>query len=843
MAKVLLDIQIDSQGNVSGVRLMEGSLDKMTGAGRAAEAQLLQVRAAADRVSTGMIVAGGAILAMAGMALKASSDFNKSMAEVSTLVDTAVVDMGVLKDGINDLATSTGADAGRLTTALYQAISAGMSAADAMKFLDTAARMAIGGVTDEATAVDGLTTVLNAWGLEAERTGDVSDSMFVAMKMGKLTIGELADSYKYIGSTASKSGMDIDELNAALAAITTQGMPVTMAARSLNQALLSMMTPTKEQAKLAKELGIELSEQALKTKGLKGVIDELAAATGGSVEKMALLMGSSEAARAALALTGTGAEKFGEIMDAMADKAGASGEAYEKMAATDAQALAVMQQEVKLLQREMGDGLVPVMRNTLDILKPMVEWMGEFAKTDAGHTAAKAAVYFGAFALALGGTYKAGQQAIAMWGSLRAIVDYFRVRLAASTVAVSAETAALGANSVAQGANAAAAGAAVSGRAAWSMSPELLALEAETAALAANTGAQGANAAAAGAAAAGRTAAAGAAGAEATAMRTQLMPATMAAVGAIGLWVVAILMAIDATKKMTAKGENIKESVGRYAEYAAATGQTAEFEAVEPTGKDIDAAAIMPGGVTAKDMAQARWAKEESARITKENDEKARAAWKRTIFDPEVAKEKEKMERSESSATSEAMRQMHPEMAAFMGGGTGGGAGAEAETPEAAARARIANEKQRALEEDAYRKIMGQPSIAEEAAARQQPAAARTGQPANQNEWGQSELDAVVKQMQASAGGTAARQPAAPGEGQNAAQYWTQQLAGGGVGGPAVSRAMATQQAAATVQPQVININLKSILELDGKVVAENTHLQRMVDGRVTDEIMRAAKA
>ena len=384
------------------VSIVLNAIDRASGPLGKASAGIKQHAAAFQAIGAAATGAGLAITAAFGKATSDYMRFGKAIAEVSTLVDTSVVNMKELEGGVRKLAVETGESAEILTAALYQTISAGVDAGDAIQFLGVASHMAVGGVTDTATAVDGLTTIINAWGKTSADATEISDSMFVAMKMGKLTIGELSGGYKYIAGTAAKAGMSIDETNAAIAAITTQGFPAQQAARSLNMALLGIIKPGVGAAKMAAELGIELNAAALESKGLSGILADMERATGGSVEKMAKLAGSSQSLRAMLALSGKGGEKYNEILAEMANKTGASAEAYEKMASGAGRAWARMKASLAELGLSVGEALVPVVMKLTEVLKPVIDAFAWFAKTPLGPPIILFTAAIGGLLLALG---------------------------------------------------------------------------------------------------------------------------------------------------------------------------------------------------------------------------------------------------------------------------------------------------------------------------------------------------------------------------------------------------------------------------------------------------------
>lgn len=153
--------------------------------GKISEALGGEVTAAGDTagqsLGKSLIGAVGKILAAAGIgkmlqaAFTEGSAFETAVAKVGTIADTTKVPIGELKEQITDLSGTMGIAAGDLAEATYQAISAGQDTGDAVAFAGQAAKLAAAGFTNSSSAVDILTTALNAYGLEADQAGHVSD--------------------------------------------------------------------------------------------------------------------------------------------------------------------------------------------------------------------------------------------------------------------------------------------------------------------------------------------------------------------------------------------------------------------------------------------------------------------------------------------------------------------------------------------------------------------------------------------------------------------------------------------------------------------------------------------
>lgn len=116
---------------------------------------------------------------------KMAMDFESSMAKVSTLVDTNSVDMSKLQSDVEATSKKYGISASDVAEATYQAISAGQDAGDAVGFVDQSLGLAKAGFTDASTAVDTMTTVLNAYGMSADQAQRVSDTLITTQNLGK----------------------------------------------------------------------------------------------------------------------------------------------------------------------------------------------------------------------------------------------------------------------------------------------------------------------------------------------------------------------------------------------------------------------------------------------------------------------------------------------------------------------------------------------------------------------------------------------------------------------------------------------------------------------------------
>ena len=314
-----------------------------------------------------VVAAAFSAKALSGLA-KQANEFSAAMGEVNTLLSDNT-DMPRLTQEAKNLAAQFGGSPTQQAQSFYQAISAGASSAEEATSLLTAAnKLAIGGVTDVTTAVDGLTSITNAYGIEMGNASSVSDAFFVAMKAGKTTVGELSGSIGKVAATASTAGLSFQETLGAISALTTQGIATTEAVTGLKATLTNILKPSKEASDAAEQLGIDFSLAGLQSKGLAGFLDELVTATGGSEEKMLKLFGSTEALNTIFALTGGAAETFDSILNDMANSAGETDKAFSKISGTMSQKLDVLKGKFAVTGIELGNFIVTASEPFVDAL-------------------------------------------------------------------------------------------------------------------------------------------------------------------------------------------------------------------------------------------------------------------------------------------------------------------------------------------------------------------------------------------------------------------------------------------------------------------------------------------
>lgn len=314
----------------------------------------------AAKTFAGVAVAG----AVAGAKFTAdAAKLNTKIREVVTLFGetgkAADRSIGRIQTQVRGLSNQFGLAQEELTGGLYSAISAGVPKSNALEFMRVASKAAIGGVTDVATTVDGLSSTINAFELDASDAKAVADSMFTAVKGGKTTFEELSNSLFNVAPAAAAAGVSFQEINAGIAALTAGGTPTKVASTQIRAALTGLQKPSADLDKIFQSLGYENAQLAVESKGLGFALRAVKDASKGNNGELQKLLGSTEAVSAANVIAGTGAKKFNDELRAQKDAAGAAGKAFKTVNAGAERSYDRLKTKLRNVGLQIGQTILP----------------------------------------------------------------------------------------------------------------------------------------------------------------------------------------------------------------------------------------------------------------------------------------------------------------------------------------------------------------------------------------------------------------------------------------------------------------------------------------------------
>jgi TP901 family phage tail tape measure protein len=339
-------------------------------AGRSAEKTGGKFAKFGKLAASGMAVAGVAVAAFVAKGVKDAIELDTKLREINTLFGLtgkeAEASFSNIQQVVKGVSKEVGIAQKTIAEGLYNAISAGVPRDNVFEFMKVASKAAIAGVTDTNTAVNGLTTVINAFGLSSRDAGKVADSLFTAVKGGKTTFREMSDALFNVAPAAAASKVSFQEVNAAIATLTASGTPTSVATTQIRAALTGLQKPSKDLDKIFRDLGFTNAQTAIESKGLGFALDAVKKASGGNNGALQKLLGSTEAVAAANVLAGTGAAKFKAELDAQKGSAGATDKAFAEMEKSVSRQIERLKVNMQNLGIEIGQKVLPFINAALD---------------------------------------------------------------------------------------------------------------------------------------------------------------------------------------------------------------------------------------------------------------------------------------------------------------------------------------------------------------------------------------------------------------------------------------------------------------------------------------------
>lgn len=351
-------------------------------------------------------VAFAGLTATIGLNVREFAKFDNQLRSVRTLLDETSFGSKGVEKGFADMRKEALALQGQVPSsieavnkALFDSVSAGVDAAEAVKFVGTASKLAVAGVTDVSIATNGLTSALNAYSIAANKADSVAAKFFTAQKFGKTTIEELSSGFGLVGSSASALGVGFEELLASVSAVTLAGVKTNSAYTGMKAVLANISKPTKEAQKEAKRLGVEFNAQALRAKGLTGFLDSLTSANGFTKDSIIELFGSVEAQNILFALAGEQAGAYKDTLAALTDEISNQTtftKAFEIQNASLQNQMEILGKQFQVVAIQIGEKLAPIVGMITQKISSLLTMMGN----NPGLTTFVAAVLAGSTALA-----------------------------------------------------------------------------------------------------------------------------------------------------------------------------------------------------------------------------------------------------------------------------------------------------------------------------------------------------------------------------------------------------------------------------------------------------------
>ena len=319
----------------SGTDKLSGTLSEIDKGMNKFESKLLTVAQPLADLANGVLAADAAIASMAvgGMvaSVTAAGKFQSGLAEIHTLVRDTPEAIALFDKSIEDYAINSTQSIDDIQKAIYQALSANINYKESVQFVSDAEKLAVAGKSTLTEAVDLLTDTLTAYGVSSDQAGKFSDVFFKTVEIGKVTVPQLAEALSMVTGIAGPAGISIEEVSAAIAALTAGGLKSGQSAEYLRQVISDLIKPSAGAKDEFERLGIAFGGNELAAKGLSGKLAEIWEKSDGNIDSLSKLFGNVTGLTAALILGSDKSGYFAKALDELSKSAGATQRAYDIM--------------------------------------------------------------------------------------------------------------------------------------------------------------------------------------------------------------------------------------------------------------------------------------------------------------------------------------------------------------------------------------------------------------------------------------------------------------------------------------------------------------------------------
>ena len=365
-------------------------------------------RSSAKKLGATLAGVFGAAVAFKGLQLltrgfisasKEALEFSKAIAEVNSILPKNEKLTAKSTQAFIDFSSAFSGDAQTQAKAFYAIVSAGIKTTAAqLEVLKAANLAATAGLVDIDTSAKALVSTMNAYSQSGLTAKQSSDALFVAVREGQTTFGQLANTIGVVAPIAAAANVRFDELAGTLAAITKGGISTDIAVTGLKAILTTVIKPAKETADAAKRMGLDFSIAAIESKGFAGFLKSVAEATGGSTEKLAKLFPNVRALGPILKVVAGDFEDFerilGETAKTLDVNSNATADAFKVISQSAAFQLERLQQELANLPQAFFVNFEQPIAFGLKAIREFVGGNGLLLVADAVDIAVKTFAFF-----------------------------------------------------------------------------------------------------------------------------------------------------------------------------------------------------------------------------------------------------------------------------------------------------------------------------------------------------------------------------------------------------------------------------------------------------------------
>lgn len=342
------------------------------------------MRAVGDRISEAgqkVVLAGGAMAAGLGFAVKTAADFEAQMSKVKALSGATEADFTRLRDAAIELGAQSVYSASEAAQGMQILAAAGFDTNQIIAAMPGLLNAAAAAGEDFATVADIMVAAMSGFGLQAQDMAHIADVLASAANASAISITDIGYSLKYVAPVATTAGVSLEEVSAALAILGNAGIKADQAGTTLRMALIRLADPPKEAAAMMEQLGIKVTDASGKMLPFQQIIAQLHEKFRGlsqaqRIQAAATIFGA-ESMSGMLTLIEAGPEKLGALTTEFQNSSGAAQQMADTMTNNLWGALEQLKGSLESAFITVGTALTPTIQTITQHLQGLVDWFNQ----------------------------------------------------------------------------------------------------------------------------------------------------------------------------------------------------------------------------------------------------------------------------------------------------------------------------------------------------------------------------------------------------------------------------------------------------------------------------------
>ncbi|XOQ12634.1 MAG: Phage-related tail protein [Shouchella clausii] len=344
--------------------------------------------------------------------LKTGMEFEKSMSKVQALSGASAEEMAKMEAQAKELGESTVFSASQAAEAQAFLAMAGWEVADIYDAMPGLLNLAAAGQMELGRTADITSNIMQAFAINANEAGRVSDVLAEAASNSNTDIEMLGEAMEYAAPTANVFGWSLEETTAALMSFGDAGIQGGKAGQAWSTSLQRLSKPTRQMRNLMEELNIQMFDSEGVMKPLPELVGEIEKATKGMTDEqqanvITTLFGNQAFKHWAILLE-EGSEELANTTEQLENSEGAAQNMADTMLDNAYGSFVELKSAAEGLAIQFSEHMIPHFITLTDKATELVRWFGSLDKDTQKYilTAAGIAAVLGPAAIVLSTTLR-----------------------------------------------------------------------------------------------------------------------------------------------------------------------------------------------------------------------------------------------------------------------------------------------------------------------------------------------------------------------------------------------------------------------------------------------------